>query len=182
MHDYHSWTVQDEAILQDLVPLVTLTEEERQALLALLPAAQAQAAALLEDFYGRLLAHANTAEYLARIDVSHLKMLSGEWFLDLFRGTYDVAYTRRRLTIGKTHVRIGLPVRYPLAMIAVVQEHGGQVIAQSSNPTLAFVAFQKVVALDVAIFNQAYEDAQLSHLSELVGGPRLARRLLAGED
>lgn len=35
-----------------------------------------------------------------------------------------------------------------------------------------------MLALDVAIFNQAYEDYQLRHLAELVGGERLARRLL----
>lgn len=41
-------------------------------------------------------------------------------------------------------------------------------------------AFRKVLALDVAVFNQAYEDNQLQHLSELVGGERLARLLLSG--
>jgi hypothetical protein len=36
------------------------------------------------------------------------------------------------------------------------------------------------MSLDIAVFNQAYEDRQLEHLADLVGGERLARRLLTG--
>jgi hypothetical protein len=57
---------------------------------------------------------------------------------------------------------------------------GEQVARQSNQPEAALTAFHKVLALDVAIFNQAYEDNQLRHLAELVGGERLARRLLTG--
>ena len=45
---------------------------------------------------------------------------------------------------------------------------------------MARAAFRKVLALDVAVFNQAYEDNQIEHLAELVGGKRLARLLLTG--
>lgn len=86
-----------------------------------------------------------------------------------------------RLRIGHVHVRIGLPVRYPLAMIDVVMRFGQSVTQTSATPDAAGAAFQKVLALDVAIFNQAYEDNQLRHLADLVGGERLARRLLMGE-
>jgi hypothetical protein len=37
------------------------------------------------------------------------------------------------------------------------------------------------LALDIAVFNQAYEDTQLKHLAEMVGNERLARRLLTQE-
>jgi len=82
---------------------------------------------------------------------------------------------------GRVHVRIGLPVRYPLAMLDVVMKFGEQVARQSTHPEAAVAAFRKVLALDIGIFNQAYENNQLLHLAEMVGGERLARRLLTGQ-
>jgi hypothetical protein len=98
----------------------------------------------------------------------------------MFGGTYDAAFAQKRINIGAIHVQIGLPVRYPLAMLDVIMPFGEQVAQQSSQPEQAAYAFRKLLALDVAIFNQAYEDNQLKHLSELVGGERLARHLLSG--
>jgi hypothetical protein len=65
-------------------------------------------------------------------------------------------------------------------MIDVIMQHGEEVVAESSDPATAKDAFQKVMSLDIAVFNQAYEDRQLEHLADLVGGERLARRLLTG--
>ena len=49
------------------------------------------------------------------------------------------------------------------------------------RPDAAVAAFRKALARDIAIFNQAYENNQLQHLAEMVGGERLARRLLTGQ-
>jgi hypothetical protein len=100
----------------------------------------------------------------------------------MFTGPYDSSYAQKRMKIGKIHVKIGLPVRYPLAMLDVIMSFGEQVTQQSAQPEAALVAFRKVFALDVAVFNQAYETSQLEHLADLVGGERLARLLLTGVD
>lgn len=175
-----SWAVKDEAILTELVGLLGLTDQEASALASLRDAAAAVGQDLLDEFYGRLHASDNTREYFDGVDMDHLKGRTKEWFLDLFSGAYDEGYARKRLAIGQVHVRIGLPVRYPLAMIDVVMKHGERACSTAADPQLALAAFRKVLALDVAVFNQAYEDNQLKHLAELVGGERLARLLLSG--
>lgn len=175
-----SWAVKDEAILTELVTLLGLSEAEKAALAGLEGAAEAAAPELTDEFYTRLLAHDNTKEYFEGIDLNHLHNMTGKWFVELFGGVYDEAYASKRLTIGQVHVRIGLPVRYPLAMVDVITKYGERVVAGAPDPELALTAFRKVLALDVAVFNQAYEDNQLKHLSELVGGERLARLLLSG--
>jgi hypothetical protein len=177
MEDRKSWTVRDEAILKDLVELMHLTGEEKQVLASSKAQAQGIAPQMIDAFYARLLSHDNTAEYLDGL-VDHLRKTLESWFIQLFSGEYDQEYVQSRLTIGKTHVRIGLPVRYPLAMMDILMEYGEKVAAQTSQPELVLVAFRKLAALDIAIFNQAYENAQLLHLAELVGNERLARRLL----
>ena len=178
MEDRKSWAIQDEAILGDLLALMNVTDEEKQILGEVKDIAQASAAAMVEAFYERLLVYENTAEYL-KDKVEHLRGPLENWFVQLFSGEYTENYVNQRLAIGKTHVRIGLPVRYPLAMMDILMVYGEKVASQSSEPTLTINAFRKLAALDIAIFNQAYENTQLQHLSEMVGNERLARRLLS---
>ncbi|HEX5690879.1 MAG TPA: protoglobin domain-containing protein [Roseiflexaceae bacterium] len=176
-----SWQIKDAAILSELVSLMGLSADEAASLGALQGQAREAAPALLDMFYGRLFKHANTAEYLEGVAMERLHTMVAEWFADIFSGTYDQSYAMKRLNIGRVHVRIGLPVRYPLAMLDVIMPVGEDIAKKSAQPEHAVQAFRKVLALDIAIFNQAYEDNQLAHLAELVGGERLARLLLSGQ-
>ena len=180
--DRRSWGIKDVAICSELLSLADLTDAQQAMLHSLAPMAQSNSAAMVQAFHGRLLAHEHTKEYLAEKNVAHIGEMVAAWYEDLFRGPFDHDYARKRIAIGKTHVRIGLPVRYPIAMLDVVMKYGQAVCDRHESPAEAFVAFQKVLSIDVAIFSQAYEDNQLQHLADLVGGERLARRLLAGTD
>lgn len=178
--NYSAWQLTDTAVLAELRELMGLTEAEVALLASMHDAARAVVPQLAEAFYVRLMRHQLTADYLANTSLDARHRTISQWFLDLFSGSYDDQYVAKRITIGKVHVRIGLPVRYPLAMLDVVMEYGDQVAERSAQPALARAAFRKVLALDVAVFNQAYEDNQIEHLAELVGGKRLARLLLTG--
>lgn len=175
-----SWLVKDEATLVELAQLMNLSAAESAVMQELQGAAKAAAPDMTKAFYERLFAHEATAEYLQGVSMDRLHGMVQEWFTELFSGQYDAGYARRRMVIGQIHVKIGLPVRYPLAMLDVVMPFGEKVASQHPQPALAGQAFRKVLSLDVAIFNQAYEDNQLRHLADLVGGERLARRLLTG--
>ena len=132
---------------------------------------------LSDAFYQRLAGHPLTAEYIDS-QIEKRKETLEQWFLQLFSGEYDTTYVESRLKIGQIHVAVGLPVRYPLAMMDVISNFGAQVTTQSQTPEQAIRAFRKLLALDIAIFTQAYEDTQLAHLAEMMGNERLARRLL----
>ena len=178
--NYSAWQLTDTAVLAELRELMGLTEAEVALLASMHDAARAVVPQLAEAFYVRLMRHQLTADYLANTSLDARHRTISQWFLDLFSGSYDDQYVAKRIVIGKVHVRIGLPVRYPLAMIDVIMPFGDQIAKTSPKPEAALAAFRKVLALDIAIFNQAYEDNQLKHLSELVGGERLARLLLSG--
>lgn len=179
--DRSSWTIKDAALLPELVALIGIAEDDATLLSALQDQARAAAPGLIGLFYGRLFAHQSTAEYLQGVEMERLHSMVADWFAELFSGRYDENYVRRRLAIGHIHVRIGLPVRYPLAMLDVVLETGRRIARESPDPERAVAAFEKLLSLDVALFNQAYEDHQLNHLARLVGNERLARRLLTLE-
>jgi hypothetical protein len=173
--DRKSWAIKDEAILDDLVALMNLTDAEKSAVATCKTEAEADADAMIDDFYERLLNQDATAEFLEGT-VDHLRKTLKNWFVQLFSGDYGPEYVQSRLAIGETHVRIGLPVRYPLAMMDIVMAHGEKITSPHGETAVA--AFRKLAALDIAIFNQAYENKQLNHLAEMVGNERLARRLL----
>lgn len=175
MQDRKSWDIKGEAILDDLVALMGLTDEEKKAMAACKSQAEAEASLMIEDFYARLLNQDTTAEFLEGM-VEHLRGTLKNWFIQLFSGEYGHDYVKSRLAIGQTHVRIGLPVRYPLAMMDILVAYGEKVA--SNQGEMGQKAFRKLAAMDIAIFNQAYEDTHLDHLAELVGNERLARRLL----
>ena len=177
MEDRKSWAIKDDAILDELVSLMNFSDEEKQALLAAKEQAQAVAPQLADAFYERLTAHSNTAEYV-QDKVDHLKNTLQKWFVELFDGEYGQEYVQNRLKIGQKHVRIGLPIRYPLAMMDMILKFGEGVARQSPQSDVALPAFRKLLALDIAIFNQAYERTQLDQLAQMVGNERLARRML----
>lgn len=175
-----SWGVKDDSVLAELITLMDLSDSESALLGALAGQAQAKAPEMTQAFYARLTKHQNTNEYLEGLSTERMNSMLGDWFAGLFCGTYDQTYAEQRLKIGQIHVNIGLPVRYPLAMLDVIIPYGEEVARQSDKPNEAVAAFRKLLALDVAVFNHAYENNQLKHLAELVGGERLARLLLAG--
>lgn len=180
LQERSSWNVKDTAVLTELIALMNLNDEEAALLASVKPKAEESVQQMTTAFYDRLFAHENTKEYFEGKSMERLHGMISTWFVELFSGTYDEAYAKRRMVIGAIHVKIGLPVRYPLAMIDVIMPFGENIARQSADPEKGANAFRKVLSLDVAIFNQAYEDNQLQHLSELVGGERLARLLLAG--
>ncbi|VVM04734.1 partial Globin-coupled histidine kinase, partial [Methylacidimicrobium cyclopophantes] len=156
-----AWNIRGEEILTELEKLLTLTLEERAILPPLEVEARAELPAFLEEFYGRILGHPQTREYFQdEATIERVRGEIGQWFVTLFSGPYDAAYLERRLRIGEIHVRIGLPVRYPLAMFDILLRHGERVAENSSDPEMAKSAFRKVLALDIALFTQAYENRQ----------------------
>ncbi len=175
--DRQSWSVKNEDVLTDLVALMGFTAQDEALLAALEPEARQVAPGLIEAFYARLSLHDMTLEHVDG-QTMKLKGTLEQWFLRLFQGNYGRDYVQSRLRIGQVHVRIGLPVRYPLAMLDVILQGGESVARRSPQPEMVVTAFNKLMAMDIAIFNQAYEDTQLRHLAELMGNERLARRLL----
>ncbi len=182
MEPRKSWDIKGAELFHDLMTLVNLTVEERSALLELHPKAVEAAPAMAESFYERLMAHPETAEYFAGQDLTTRKKTAGDWFAAIFSGQTDEEYIRARLHIGMVHVKVGVPVRYPIAMMDLIMEHGHRVCAGSANPQLAIRAFNKMLNIDIAIFNQAYEDTELQNIAKLVGeNELLARRILSQE-
>lgn len=171
-----SWDIKGPDVVAELLSWVDLSDEERNLLASLHDDAVAASGAFALDFVGRVVHGDNTAEFAEPYPAEAIIGALAGWFADLFKGVYDEEYAQSRIRIGQVHVRLGLPVRYPIAMFDIVAVHG-EALAQKAGPK-AVEAFRKTLALDFAAFTQAYEENQLHHLSVTLGNERLARRLL----
>lgn len=171
-----SWSIKGPNVVGELLAWVNLSDEERDLLASLHDDAVAASEAFALDFVDRVIHGDNTAEYAEPYPAEAIIGALAGWFADLFKGVYDEEYAQSRIRIGQVHVRLGLPVRYPIAMFDIVVRHG-EAVAQKAGPK-AVEAFRKALALDFAAFTQAYEENQLHHLSSTLGNERLARRLL----
>ena len=80
MRDRKSWDIRGEAILDDLVALMGLTDKEKNAIAACQSSAEANADAMIDAFYDRLLAQDVTSEFLEGM-VEHLRTTLKGWFV-----------------------------------------------------------------------------------------------------
>ncbi|EDQ2877809.1 Globin-coupled histidine kinase [Salmonella enterica subsp. enterica] len=175
MKEMMCWNIKEEQIVDDLLAFLCITPDECILLSSMQADARKLTAKMVDEYYARLINYPMTNEFIT--DIELLKKTLSDWFISLFCGVYDQNYARERLRIGMAHVRIGLPVRYPLAMFDILQKYGVET-AYSKGPQ-GINAFLKILSLDIATFSQAYDNTQLSHLTKLVGGStKLARRLL----
>ncbi len=179
MPQHKSWEITGPDVAAELLSWINVTPEDCQLLGSLYERAKERSMTFAQDFAGRILAAKQTAEYIAPYPLDVLAKTLANWFIELFSGTYDLAYAEARIRIGQVHVRLGLPVRYPIAMFDLVTRHGEQVAAAGGQT--AVEAFRKILSLDIAVFSQAYEENQLTHLANVMGNERLARMLLMKE-
>src|SRR5690606_5237448 len=54
-----------------------------------------------------------------------------KWYEELFGGVYDEAYFRSRLSIGHTHVRVGLPQHYMFLAMEFVWQSTRKVLLRA---------------------------------------------------
>lgn len=128
---------------------------------------------ITDAFYDAILKEPETAAYVeGRVDA--LKKTHGKWFEELFDGAYDRAYFERRWRIGMAHVRIGLGPRW----VDMVVAHINQLVLAALVEHLgtegaeAHQSFARLLELDRAIIQLAYDEDRLDRFSEFTGMKR----------
>lgn len=103
------------------------------------------------------------------------------WYGELFSGAYDRAYAERRRRIGLVHARLGIGPRAMVPAMGVVQELSLEHLRTAlRGPEVygAVEAFEKILAIEVAILEESYLEALSMGLS--LGYEDLRRALSEG--
>lgn len=149
-------------LVQSMKMYFQLTSEDEQLLANLQEPAAKYLDSFVEEFYDLLLSWPETKAYFSAYGaIDRAKTGQRRYFLSLFAGKYDENYFEQRLSVGRTHDRIGLLPRYYCAAYAFylyyMLPHFMNVPAENSQKRVKVMqAFIKLVFLDLSLAWEAF--------------------------
>ncbi|MBV1786849.1 response regulator [Marinobacterium sp. D7] len=115
---------------------------------------------LIEDFYEWLQYQGWYRDFFASGVPPRVKSLQNDYWRDFLKAQVDDAYTERRITVGKVHASINLPVSAYLAGMNFCQvwlgNHARRQIEESDRCFELITAIGKLVQLDANIVMHVY--------------------------
>lgn len=161
---------------QEMQSYVGFTAEDAARLAALLPYAEPRLPELAERFYAAILRFPDARAVLRdEATVLRLKGTLQRWIRELLTGPHDEAYWERRLAIGRTHVRVGLPERYMFTAMNLLREDLVAVASQELPAADAWAtchALARITDIELGVmcstYMEVHEDQRLRSLQELI--------------
>ncbi|MDB4945023.1 MAG: hypothetical protein JWP97_4557 [Labilithrix sp.] len=162
-----------EKTFDELKRYVRFGGDDARLLAAFGPVAAPHFGRIAREFYERIREHEDAhAVFTGEEQIERLQRSMVAWMGRLLSGIYDDAYLEQTLTIGRIHVRVGLPQRYMFTAMALIRV-GLEDIAASS--TLADVAgtrraLTRLLDMELAIMLESYRvdrEAQARRRDEL---------------
>jgi uncharacterized membrane protein (DUF373 family) len=152
--------------MQEIKGHYLFTDEDADILKSLLPIAEASRAQLIEEFYDHLLGIPETAQFLQDQQLlKRLKKSHGDWFVNLFRGSYDNQYLHDLQRIGHVHVRIGLNAHFVNAAMQVVRRFSVGMIrenfADREERRIRTQTVEKIIDINLDIITASYIEEEL---------------------
>ncbi|MFQ5425130.1 MAG: protoglobin domain-containing protein [Phycisphaerae bacterium] len=174
----------DVAFFEDMKRYVGFGEADVAALASLAAPLEPVLPEVADVFYERLLAHpgARYALRRSRISVLELRKTLYHWMREIFVGTFDAAYFRKRCEIGRAHVRASIPQRYVHAGMSVIRDALVDRIESLHPPKLRvrITALHKLLDLELAIMTETYREYWVTRIQES-DRARFQRRLSESE-
>lgn len=161
---------------QEMAAYIGFTERDSAVLRTLAPHAEPELARISDHFYETLLRFPVAAAVLAdEAQTTRLRHTLIVWMRQMLQGPHDEPYWQRRLLIGKTHVRVGLPMRYMFTAMHLLREDLLEVALRcrdcDSYDELTR-AITRITDLELAVmcstYMAAHENAQLRSLQDTI--------------
>ncbi len=167
----------------DLQRYVGWSSEDADRVRAAAALLQTYLSTLVDDFYSEIERHPDARRVIrgGGEQVERLKTTLHVWLTELLAGTYDASYVSRRRRVGLRHVEIGLDQVYTntamsrlrsglTAALLGVWPHGQAELNQT------VVSLNKLIDLDLAIIEDAYQAEHARRLQESERAAQIAER------
>lgn len=152
---------------------VGFSEEDISQLRKLGPVLIPEQPRITDKFYAAILAEPETAAFVdGKLD--RLKRTHARWFEELFDGEYGEAYFQNRWRVGLAHVRVGLSNRWVDVVMTHVHEEALAILHEllGDDGVGYHRSLARLLELDRAIMQLAYDEDRLDRLSEFTGMKR----------
>ncbi|MGE0124480.1 MAG: protoglobin domain-containing protein [Dehalococcoidia bacterium] len=159
-----------ESLIEELKRYVGFTPDDADTLRALGPVVDTHLGALTDRFYSQIPAHPEAAEVFTggEVQIARLRQSLQHWARGLFAGVYDEAYADQRLKIGLRHVALGLPQRYVLGAIHVVDTFLRHVLTEALSEhgrrAEALGSLSRILSIDTCLICESYFEGSLAAL------------------
>jgi uncharacterized membrane protein (DUF373 family) len=137
----------EEKLLEEMAPLMKEHKDE-----------------FAEDFYTYIMDHKEMASFFEERSLEHHRKVIGEWFVQLFDGTYDEVYFMHLNRIGKVHVDIQLRGHFVNSAMAQVRKFVIEVIESNVDEKkreAVLLAVNKILDINLDILTSSYRQAEL---------------------
>jgi len=152
--------------MQEIKSHYYFTDSDAGLLKDLLPLAQKNSDAMVDEFYDYLLNIPETAQFLRETnELQRLKKTHAQWFLSLFSGRYDNQYMITLQHVGQAHVRIKVSAHYVNAAMNVVRRFLIELL-QANFPEIEVrrkyrIAVEKIIDINLDIMSTSYQEEEL---------------------
>ena len=160
---------------QEMKRFIGFTDADAARLTGLGPLFAEVGGGVTDRFYTVLSQFPETAAMIeGRVDL--LKATHARWMTGLFSGDYGDDYATGRLSIGRTHVRVGLDPSYVDGVMSMLRQEGVSAIsaarAGTGDAAEHICSYIRILDLDLFIINFAYSEERLDRLSRFTGMKR----------
>ncbi len=176
-------TVSGESLLGELKRYIGFTADDAARLRSFAPLVEPHLVDLSDRFYEQIPAYPEAAAVFTggAAQIARLKLALQRWARGLVSGVYDAAYAEERLQIGVRHVQIGLPQRYVVSAMHVVEDFLRGVIdaevLEAQRPALK-ESLSRIVNIDLNLICETYFAGSMQQLRSLNDELATANRAL----
>jgi PAS domain S-box-containing protein len=164
-----------DARFRELKRYVRFGEDDAKRLARFHPRAEPHFAEIVQLFYERVREHEDAfAVFGSEEALGRMHGLLVAWLGRILSGPYDGAYAAKSCHIGQVHVRVGLPQRYMFAAMSVFRQRLHALAGPDPDLVLSL---DRILDLELALMNDAYQDAMTGRMQRL---EREARRRARG--
>lgn len=118
---------------------------------------------IVEHFYEVLLRSPSARAVFTGGDaqLARQRQLLATWLAELFDGCFEREYYERRLRIGTTHVRVGLPQQFMCLGMEIIWQEVRRLVreARPRHTDEKLDSFHKLLTLDLATMLETYKEA-----------------------
>ena len=175
---------------EETLRYVRWSEDDAEALRALLPIVLERRRAIAEEFYERIREHPEAARvFRDDAQVRRLQHTLTIWLEELIRGPHDRAYFEQRCRIGGVHARLGVAQRYVFAAMSLVRRYLRRLAEEALAHDAALLeraqgALDKILDVELSVMLETYRAALLERIQHVdtLAREGLAQKLAAAEE
>lgn len=161
----------DEALFEEIKQYVGFTEADAAALESLAATVVPRMPQIADRFYEELFRHPSARAVFTGGDeqIARQRVVLAAYIRELFEGNYDLAYYGKRLRIGATHVRVGLPQRYMCLGIEILRQEISRAILEAGIPDAErmVASVHRLLTIDLAVMLESYKESYSDHIRNL---------------